>query len=342
MLKLRDISKLANVSPSAVSLVLHGKPGVGPEKRALIEQLLWENGYSILSTKPLVKRISFLKYISNANAIDSNPGFITAIMDAAELECRNNGYTLSIVTFTDISHIVSFVNSQELDGIILLGTEISEEDMHYFNALKAPCVVVDNLLASIPCHAITMDNYASIFTCVEHLSRLGHSKIGFLRNKSARDCNCEVRMRAFIEALNYYGLPYDPSLVYELDSTLNGSYTLTRNLLQNNVRFPSALVASCDVAALGALKAFEEFGIRVPQDISITGFDDISFTEISNPPLTTVKVPCAAIGIWAVRLICQLAQNPNSPPLKLQLGTTFTVRESTAPYRGHSENPYIL
>lgn len=334
-MNLREIAMVAGVSPASISLVLHGKAGVGAEKRAQISRLLHENGYNVASDRLASKRISFLKYVTDANAIDGNPGFVTAIMDAAELECRNNGYILSVATFNSIPEIMDFIHMQEPDGIIVLGTEINEADMHEFKALRTPYIVVDNLLSLTPCHAITMDNYASIFQCVKHLAELGHKKIGFLRTRSYHSSNCEVRMRSFIEALRYYDIPYDPTLVYEMmNCTLNGSYVSMCKLLKSGIRLPSALVSSCDVSALGALKALQEFGIRVPQDVSITGFDDISFAEISNPPLTTVKVPCAEIGVWTVRILQQLISAPDTPPLKLQLSTTFTVRESTGPYLG--------
>lgn len=328
----------AGVSPATISLVLHGKAGVGAEKRAQISQLLRENGYNVMSERPSSKRISFLKYVAGGNSIDGNPGFVTAIMDAAELECRNNGYTLTVATFSSIPQIMDFIHMQEPDGIIILGTEMNEDDMRGFKVLHSPYIVVDNLLALTPCHAITMDNYASIFQCVKHLAELGHRKIGFLRTKSYRGSNCEMRMLSFVEALHYYGIAYDPTLVYELmNNTLNGSYVSMCKLLESGVRLPPALVSSCDVSALGALKAFQEYGIRVPQDVSITGFDDIPFAEISNPPLTTVNVPCAEIGVWAVRVLRQLIAAPDSPPLKLQLSTTLTVRESTGPYCGASD-----
>lgn len=339
-MNLREIAVVAGVSPATVSLVLHGKTGVSNDKRAQIMQLLHENGYSVAGG-PSNKLIYFIKYASDANAFNNNPGFITTIMDAVELECRNNGYSLSVATFTNIHQIVEYLHAHKADGVIVLGTEICENDMYEFQSLHMPYVVVDNLLARTPCHAITMDNYAPVFQCVEHLKLLGHKKIGFLHNGSRYSNNCVLRKRAFAEALDYYGLEFDHSLVYKLEPTLNGSYISMCRLLQNNVRMPQALVASCDVAALGALKAFQEYGIRVPQDISLTGFDDISYAEISSPPLTTVKVPCAEIGTWAVRFLQGLEALSKSSPLKLQLGTEFILRESTGAYVP-SDNPYIL
>jgi LacI family transcriptional regulator len=343
MLKLHEIAKIAGVSPATVSLVLHNRKGVGKTKRAAIEKILRENGYGISQETQITRRFGFLKYINDAKSVDGNPGFITAIMDAAESECRNNGFSLTVTTFTDIPDTIDFVNRQMPDGVILLGTEMNEDDMRYFHRLKVPFVVVDNLMALTPCHAVTMDNYSSIFSSVQHFVGLGHRKIGFLRTPSFRNGNCAVRMRSFVEAIEHFKLDFDPGLVYDLNSTLNDSYRQMCRYIKGGAKFPSAIVSSCDVSALGALKAFEEYGIRVPQDISVIGFDDIAFSEISNPPLTTVNVPCEKIGVWAVQLLKQQLENsPVSAYIKMQVSTTLTLRSSTRRFEKSSDNPHIL
>ena len=93
------------------------------------------------------------------------------------------------------------------------------------------------------------------------------------------------------------------------------------------------LVATNDSIAIGAVKAFKESGIRVPGDVSVIGFDDIPFSAIADPPLTTMKVSCKDIGMWAVRLLCDRIDYPDSPVAKIQIGAQLIVRESTGPYR---------
>ena len=346
MLKLKEIAKLANVSPATVSLVLNSRAGVSDEKRAYILQLLQENGYRINPPKTERKRrIRFLKYYKHSYLVNGNPGFVNQIVDAVEGECRARNINL-MITSADINsfgrdEIVSMLKNDSVDGLIMLGTELQPEDMKVVEDIRCPVVVVDNSLEYAPYSCVTMNNATAIRNVVIYLNSIGHRRIGFLAN-SIPACNCDSRRKSYVATMDEIGLG-ENKLIFDITPSLEGAYEDTLSLLEQGVRFPAALVANNDCIALGAMRAFQQFGIRIPEDISIFGFDGIDFSAVSNPPLSTNKVSCEAMGIWAVQLLCSHIESPQMPPIKIHVNTSLLLRDSVIPYRASGDyHPSVL
>jgi len=344
-MKLKEIANLANVSPSTVSLVLNNREGVSPKKRQEIVKILEDNGYRVSNRfdEKTNKSIRFIKYKKHAMLVDGNPGFINAIIDATEKECRRQGYNLIMTTYGEKQRdeMSKLIEQDHVDGLLLLGTELTAEDMEFVSNSPVPMVIIDNYLPMLDYNCITMNNEESIFRTVSHLSSLGHPKIGFIAN-AFPSSNCNARRQAFEYAVTQQGYKFDLSLIYTVHPTPDGAYQSIRTLLEKGVKFPSALVANNDTIALGAMKAFQEFKIRIPEDISIVGFDSIPFSTFSNPPLTTTEVSCTDMGIWAVRLLCDRIQYPFSSITKMQVGTRLVERNSTMPYHPTNQNIHLL
>ena len=344
-MKLKEIAKQANVSAATVSLVLNNREGVGSEKRRQIIALLEENGYRLNTrTDPIAKKnIRFLKYKTHAMLVDGNPGFVNMIVDSIERECRRQGFNLIMSSFypKQIDEICSLLDEDPSDGVILLGTELSSLDTGFLNRISVPLVVVDNNLEYQNFSSITMNNGEAIFHSVSHLVSLGHTRIGFLENARASS-NCMARRYAYEKALGEQGIAFDPSLVYSAQPTPEGAYESIRAMLIDGRKFPSAIIANNDSFALGALKAFKEFDLSVPDHISIVGFDSIPFSAISDPPLTTMEVSCVDMGIWAVRLLLDRILYPQAPVVKMQIGTKLLIRNSTSRFNPKSKHPNLL
>ncbi len=344
-IKLKEIANLAGVSLATVSLVLNNREGVGPERRREIEKILVENGYQV-NNHPEVKAkkcINFIKYKKHSLLVDGNPGFVNTIIDAVEKECRRQGYNLIMTAIDEkqLGDITQIIKQEETDGVLLLGTELAPEDIPFFSHIPVPMVIIDNYMPMMEYNCITMNNEEAIFKSVSHLSSLGHNKIGFIANELPSS-NCNARRKVFEYAITQQGYTFDPSLVYTVNPTLDGAYLNIREMLEKGVKFASALVANNDSIALGAMKAFKEFKIRIPEDISIVGFDGIPFSTISDPPLTTMEVSCPEMGIWAVRILCDRIQYPFSSITKMQVGTRLLIRNSTAPFNPKGSNIHLL
>lgn len=346
-MKLREIAAEARVSLSSVSLVLNGKPGISPEKREKIARLLRENGYQVrtMADTPAVsfRNILFLKYSKHSYLVNGNPGFVTQIIDAVDQECRKHNYDLLITAFQDFRsiHLPEMLEKPATLGVILLGTEIQNADMAAFSDCQKPMVVVDNSLPRLPFNIVTMHNEEAIFSAVKHLLNLGHRHVGFLANSIPANNDLE-RLAAFKNALAAYGGSFEKDLVYSIFPTMDGACESVSQLLFQGTRFPSALVANNDSIAIGALRAFKNRGLRIPQDISLVGFDGLPFAALSEPPLTTISVSCGEIGRWAVQILHEQIQGRSTALCKMQVCTRFTQRESTAPYHIPREHPLLL
>ena len=339
-MKLRDIAKEAGVSLTTVSLVLNGKGGVGAEKRRQVEQLLRKNGYQPLSFGEARRQASvsgniyFLKYNKHSFAEHVNPGFASQIMDAAEKECRSLGYHLLVANFDDSSgaDLPSLLAARNVKGVLLQGTFLEKEDAALLASIRVPLVVVDNGIDRLPVSAVTMHNFNGIRSAVDHLVGLGHTEIGFL--SSNLPCNNDrARKQAFEESVRRHGLVGSAENIFPLSPTMEQAKLSMLEFLSAGVKLPTALVANNDSIAIGALQAFREKGIRVPDDISLTGFDGLPFSEVSDPPLTTVSVPLAEIGRCAVKLLHEHMLGHATTWNKMWLGTELIVRGSTAPVK---------
>lgn len=345
-MNLKEIAKEIGVSTATVSLVLNGKNGVGEEKRKAITQMLYDNGYKLLTHRDpnaASKEIQLIKYCKHSLLVNGNPGFVTSIIDAVDEECRGLGYSLTITTCSasSVHEVFDLVVKRSPQGIILLATEMESEDLAHITSRNVPMVAVDNIMDHLNYDSVTMNNHEAIYNVISYLMQLGYREIGFLSNALASS-NCRARLRAYKHALSDSELPFKPEYVYTLQPTPDGAYESMRELLQAKVKFPQALIANNDSIALGALKAFNEVGVRIPEDISLIGFDGIPFSSISHPPLTTVLVPCREIGAWAVKLLCHRIDHPEAAVTKIQVGTRLLMRQSTRSYNADNRCPYVL
>ena len=336
-MNMREIANAAGVSLTAVSLVLNGKPGIGEEKREQIARLLRENGYQLRSADAPARphsrtNLCFLKYSKHSYLVNGNPGFVTQIMDAAGEECRRHGYNLLVTAFSDFSavNLPELLEGPSIGGVILLGTEIDVEDMIHFSGIEKPFVVVDNAMDHLPYSSVTMNNADAVFTAVSYLQELGHRRIGFLYN-SIPSSNDIARRTAFEASLRRLLLPFSEDLIFRVFPTMDGARKSFGHMLDGGLALPDAFLANNDSIALGAMRAMQERGIRVPEDVSVIGFDGLPFSAVSDPPLTTVDVPCADIGRWAVDTLHQQIRGRIRATSKILVSTHLHIRKSTAP-----------
>ena len=210
--------------------------------------------------------------------------------------------------------------------VLLLGTELTDGDLRTLPQLPVPLVLLDNASAETDVNSITMDNRNAIRQALRYLHELGHKKIGFLANQTPSS-NCMARERAYCEAVREN--EQEPQ-IFRVNPTPDEAYRAVHDLLAQGERFPTALIANNDSIALGAIKALREAGLRIPEDVSVIGFDNIPLSGMAEPPLSTMEVPCKEMGIWAARLLCDCIQYPFSAPVKMQISTRLLPRKSTA------------
>jgi len=335
---IREIANLAGVSPTAVSLVINRKKGVGEETRQRVQAVIEEHNYAVpsqkRSSKPKRFRLCVVKFRTHGIAIEENQGFIASIIDQIERECRYYGYELAMVNceVATAAETLKEVMESPPDGVILMGTELSEADYKLLDILTVPTVVMDNSMRDMHVDSVVMDNESISAEAVRYLYSLGYRDIGYMRF-SLPIRNCEERYQGYLKEMEKLGLPVPAPI--NLMPTLSGSYKDMKRILEEGGYVPhGACVADNDTVAIGVMKAIREAGYRIPEDISVIGVDDIPFSAMTMPALTTMRISRSALGTLAVDTLRKRIKSPNWPTMRIRVAGRLVVRGSTRPAEG--------
>lgn len=324
---LSDISKITGFSVATVSNALNHKKGVNKKTVAEIFRVAKEIGYINENTISKIKLVIFKK---NGSIIDDSP-FFTTMINGFELECRHCGYEMVIYNLDqrepdfqrNVRHLIQDVESAS----VILGTELMDADLDAFKGAKTPVVLVDYWQDDMNFNSVLINSLDSARKATEYLIENGHREIGYLRG-SYRIKAFASRSAGFRMALKKHEIALNEAYIITLSTTMNGAYQDMCRCLEKNKKLPTAFFADNDMIALGAMKALLEQGYRIPEDVSIIGFDDLPFSEISNPPLTTLRVPNKEMGRLAVRRVVDLIQRPSAVVTKTEVCTQFVLRET--------------
>lgn len=326
----REISRATGYSPATVSNALNGKRGVSEETVRIILDAAEEMG---IQQDADSETITFVLARKTGQIVDEST-FHPAVIEGVERQARRHGMGTTFLTldFSDAASVrpeVDALMDDPTSAVVLLGTELDEEDYELFASRSAHLVVLDSWSDRFDFDAVVMSNGESSWRAVRHLIECGHREIGYLAG-SFRIQNFKERERGYVRACTEAGIELNPAWRVELGTTLERAYRdmaawLTVTPVE---KLPTAFFADNDVLAVGALRAFSEAGVRVPQDVSVIGFDDLSVSAFSNPPLTTIHVLKHEVGELAVRRLMGNIVNPKKFTCKTQVSTYFVERKS--------------
>lgn len=327
----RDIAKLANVSPAAVSLAINNKPGISEKKRKEILAIIASSDFTMphKTAADTSNNLVFLKLTKHSLLIEQNANFISKIMDSIQEKCKELGYTLQVdLIHEDFEKNISELNYANIDGIFVVGTEIGAEDYNALNAIKVPYIVIDNSMPNFPCNTITMSNEEMTYTAIEQLAHTGEKDIGHLRG----NIYCQNFLERHIgmqNAIRDFHLEFSAKKEFLLTPTVMGSYEDMKAYLDKKTAVPRIMFADNDTIAIGAMKALTEYGYKIGQDISIIGFDDINLAETASPPLSTMQVQGSMIGTMATMTLVNEIKHKNPTYYKTKVGGKLILRTST-------------
>jgi DNA-binding LacI/PurR family transcriptional regulator len=262
--------------------------------------------------------------------------FWSRVLDGVAEELIRQEYHLRFaLTVHDLERQSQHV-LHDVDGLILLGGV----QLIGGGALPRQIVMIEGAddqgrwNEQLPADLISLEKRRSIYHIVDHLVTLDHRRLGFLGPSPTID----ERAEAFIHALARHDLAFDPALFLRSSWSAEGGYQVAKALLAGG-NIPDALVCACDTIAIGAMRAAKECGLRLPDDMAITGFDDISFARDLDPPLTTIHVPKELLGELTVRKLVDRIHHPNRPHTIEVVRTTLVVRGSCGASRSHTTTP---
>lgn len=336
-----DVAHKAGVSRATVSFVLNGmtngKVPISEETSQRVLEAIEELGY-VPDARARALRSGDTKTLGLIIPDIRNPHFWETA-EGVEEEARNAGYHLLVSNialkheyanevFTDLSH-------RRIDGLILMGsftiaTKEAHDSLSRFFKRHLPIVEIsDHYNVQYDVDRVSCSYYAATTEAISYLVGLNHRRIGLLYGVAmpelARD-----RLQPFKESLLAAGRPVEEALIASCGPTIEDGYQATFRLLKLPER-PTAIVAVNDLLAMGAMRAISDAGLRVPQDISLLGYDDITMAKYLVPRLTTVSKDVISLGRTAVNLLLTRIQEPDRPRQTEQRPAQLIIRESTGP-----------
>jgi LacI family transcriptional regulator, xylobiose transport system transcriptional regulator len=324
---LSEVASQADVSVSTVSKVLNGRAGVSDETRARIEALLQDKRYQQRNPKRQVAPLlDVLCY-----EVDSPFGSEVVASIEQSARQRRLGMVLTGATerSTPYPHWVDDVLRRQPVGVVLIACRLSAEDKQRLRSRNIPLVVIDPAGTPAPdVPSIGSADWNGGYQATRHLIDLGHTRIGIITGPTDMMAST-ARLSGYRAALESAGLGNDPALIrpgrfHHADGLEQG-----RALLALPDR-PTAIFASSDLYALGVYEAARSFGLTIPGDLSVVGYDDLRIAQWAGPPLTTVHVPLVAMAEQAVHLVMRLNDEPELAFSRIDLDTTLVVRGSSA------------
>lgn len=326
----KDIAKAVNVSPATVSNALNNRKGVSDGIKEVVFKAAKELGYLKESWND-INTIRFVIFKRHGYVVSDTP-FFSSLIEGIEKECRTQGYGMFIshinLRDNDYKEILNNVRNDRSTGLLVLATEMLPEDMELFGCQGMPVVLLDNYIRNSSYDFVLIGNTDASYKATTYLIENGHTEIGYLHS-SIYINNFYFRKQGYIEALSEHGLRVDKSGEILLEPTVEGAYRdMITALEKRNTALPTAFFADNDTIAFGAMRALKVKGFKIPGDVSIIGFDDMPFCEITNPRLTTTKVFKHEMGSIAVkRLLEKLSRNDDTIQ-KIEVGTELIVRDS--------------
>jgi LacI family transcriptional regulator, galactose operon repressor len=332
---IRDVAQKAGVSITTVSFVLNNRSDVtiseAVRKRVLAAAKGMDYRPSAMAAGLAGRRTRNLGVVFHReDKIISNP-FYSFVIDGIIQEAEGKDFNL-LFAYIDTSvgarqGLPKMIGEKNADGILLIGH--SEPPM--VDAIRdrgIPVVAIDNYPALKGVETIHADNRQGAFSAVEHLIQWGHKHIAMLTISGGRP-SIEERREGWRAALLKNGLPLRKEAVLECRSlSFGGGYERAGELFRKNRKI-TALFCANDEMAAGALRAAREAGRRVPEDLSVAGFDNITMSHYTDPPLTTVSAPKEYMGRLAVSRLLEMVDNPESRPRRHEVPVELIVRAST-------------
>lgn len=334
----KEIARKANVSSATVSMILNNKPGISSETKQKVLKIVEEYGYSISPLKKTIPKrkgkLQLAIYKKHAMVVSDTP-FFQALIEGIEHKARQNSFQLIIKYLsgnTDIDSVMADLKENAIDGMLILGTEMEEQDFRAFLQIDIPVLLLDSYFLNISANYVVIDNVSGVYMGTKHLLEAGHREIGYLKSSIAIQ-NFKQRYEGYAKALGEYGLAPDAQYTALLTPTMDGAYEDMLGFLSRKPRLPSAFLADNDIIALGAIKALKENSINVPDDVSIIGFDDMPYCTLIDPKLSTINVNKNIFGQLAVENLINMIERKTQYHYMTALGVTLIQRDSVKPLK---------
>jgi LacI family transcriptional regulator len=335
---IKDVARASGVSYATVSRVLSGYEFVKESTRKSVMDAVEHLGYV-----PNVQARSLAGGHTQIIGIlvpNLDNGYVGTITQGIEQELALTNYDLML--YTSHRHpgkeafYANIIANGLAEGLLLVAPLVPAAYLGALRERNFPYVLIDQIDEPENSSFVGSSNWQGAYEATRYLCELGHTRIAFIKGapvvRSAAD-----RLQGYKASLAEFNIPVSEELIIEGDYQQETGYETTKTLLQSVHPPPTAIFASNDMAAFGAMDAVRECGFRIPSDISIIGFDDIPQASFVFPKLTTVRQPLEQMGKIAVKMLMERIKDYSCPPQRVELQTQLVVRDSCAPPRAQRD-----
>jgi len=320
-ISVRGLAKKLGVSPATVSLALNDKAGVSQKTRVMILKSIEELGYEVKLNSRQTSAIGFAIFKKHGALVGNMHHYneLSAIIESAALKSGLKMRDYLIGQGSELGGL-----SKECMGLVVLATEMNEDDLKQFSELDIPVVFLDNSFPLSSVNTISVDNLGGIHSAVDYLRKMGHKTIGYLKSENIVR-NVIERFEGYKKAIDVHGLEQGEIFCF---NDLNNIKREAREFFKYSAPASPAFVADDDYIAYQVSEVLTEMGYKVGTDISVMGFGDNRYALMSNPQLSTVHAPFSSFGYLAVGKIMEQASVAAEFHSHILVGTKLVLRKS--------------
>jgi DNA-binding LacI/PurR family transcriptional regulator len=323
-----QIAEIANVSKTTVSRVINKKPDVSVKTREKIEGIIKQYDFtpnafaSAIHSKKSDTVGLVIPY--DENYVFSNP-YYSEIIRGVSSELKRARRHLMLVYSKD-NDFTTLIRQKRVDGIIIVSPGRNHIPIiERLLEMDVPIVSTSRIPDISEVHCVALDDYKGACMAVGHLASLGHRRIGFINGPKTLASSMD-RLKGYRDILGRHSISYDETIVINGDTSIESGYSIMHELLKDQSL--TAVFAASDLMAIGAIRAITEYGLQVPHDISIVGFDDMPFSAYLNPPLTTIRQEAYKRGRTSGKMLIDLFAG-KKVKMRSELPVELIVRNST-------------
>lgn len=330
---IKDIAAMANVSIATVSRFFSHPDRLSEKTKIKIKKITDEVGYvpnqmgASLRTRRSNNIVAIMPEVSKP--VNS------AIIKALEQEAQKHGYGVLLGDTQSLRerelHYGSVVKRGQADGILLFAPNLPfDTSQKGFSEKKLPPIVNANeMVSNTSVSKVFIDNKAAVIELMAHLFSFGHTTIAAITGPAEAPSSNE-RLSGYKQALRNSDIDVDENLIFVGNYTLKSGENMALKIIESGYK-PTAIFAFNDDMAIGCMKTLKKHGYKIPEDISVAGFDDTTYSNYVSPTLTTVHQPLDEIGKVSTALLVKIMKDPTTPIEKIQLDCKLLIRESTGP-----------
>ena len=323
---LKMVAERVGVSVNTASRAINNKSDINEETKKRVLKVAQELGY-VQNATAVALRTKKTRTLGVVIADNRNP-FYAEVLNGIEEAAREKNYHIILANtqrdYQKEEEAINLLLAKRVDGLLITPVQDRNDDIKKLIEANIPFVIVGRDFENIEVDAVYNDEVKGGFFATEYLIKKGHKRIAFI-NGFLHKSPAQGRLEGYKKALKEHGIPLDDMMVSVGDIDVEDGYERTKQMLEKNLDF-TAIFAYNDMMAFGAMQAVKEKGLRIPEDIGLVGYDDISFSSLISPSLSTIRLKKQELGTESVKLLLSRINGSREKMKKIMLNVELIVR----------------